>query len=747
MKIAVVAPYFYPRIGGLENYALGIAKGLRENGHEVLVITSNDTSRKRIEESIDGIRVIRLAPLLVLSNTPVHPLWYFQIKAIFRQEKPDVILGHTPVPFIADMAARAAGRTPFVLTYHNDLSKDNKILKMAASLFWHLLGKGTLRRAGRIVATSQFYADSSPYLRPFADKTVIIPPGVDASRFNTRVDASAVKHKFIGKQIVLFVGSLSRTHAHKGLDLLINSVAGLRRDNPSLHLVVVGQGNNLESYRRQAQLLGIQGDVTFTGFVTDDDLPAYYASAAAFVLPSTNPAEGFGMVLLEAAACGTPVVGTNVGGIPAALELAGSANLAEPNVASITTVLNTVLASARRSSPAKNPHSWSSAAAMTEAALEAARRPRVALIHNVIAPYRLPMFEQLSASTNLEVLFTQTTIKDREWQNQLGKYSFSSRLLPSFALGPLAFNRGALRTLLRSRFDVLITNTDPDTAPLSITSLVVAKLRRRPIIVWSEVTEEKIQSVPALTFATSKPLAALGRFVSWGVLCYRKVFFRNASSCLAFSEEARQFLVRNGVPESRILRTFEIMPEELLPPPQANPNRNGKSLLFVGYLSKHKNAALLINAFLTIADPKAKLTIVGTGEEEPNLRELAAGDVRIEFAGFTDGQPKAELYRSHDILVLPTRRDCWGLVVNEAIHYGLAVIVSDAAAAKEIVDPASGIVFPSDNIQSLAAAIGELLTNPQKLRRIQRHNASLLAVSDTAMAVEPFTAAIAEAAG
>ena len=85
---------------------------------------------------------------------------------------------------------------------------------------------------------------------------------------------------------------------------------------PLARLVLVGGGDAVEEHRRSADSLGIAGHVAFRGVLTFDELVGAYQQASVVVLPSTTDSESFGMVLIEAMACGTPVIGSSVGGIP-----------------------------------------------------------------------------------------------------------------------------------------------------------------------------------------------------------------------------------------------------------------------------------------------------------------------------------------------------------------------------------------------------------------------------------------------
>src|SRR6266487_5364795 len=127
MKILFITPHFPPSLGGVENYVFNIALAfkLRYN-FEVVVVTSDANSKKKSIVDYFGIKVYRLPIMMLVSNTPINPLWYFSLKRLIREEKPDIINSHQPVMFIVDMTAFLAGKIPFVLTYHSGTMKKNK---------------------------------------------------------------------------------------------------------------------------------------------------------------------------------------------------------------------------------------------------------------------------------------------------------------------------------------------------------------------------------------------------------------------------------------------------------------------------------------------------------------------------------------------------------------------------------------------------------------------------------------------
>ena len=120
MKLLVVAPYFFPKIGGMENYSYNISKGLKEKYEwDVTIITSNHIEKKYKEERIDGMNIYRLPYWFKISNTTINPMWLFSIHKILIEEHPDIINAHSPVPFISDITSLIAGKIPLVTTYHS----------------------------------------------------------------------------------------------------------------------------------------------------------------------------------------------------------------------------------------------------------------------------------------------------------------------------------------------------------------------------------------------------------------------------------------------------------------------------------------------------------------------------------------------------------------------------------------------------------------------------------------------------
>jgi glycosyltransferase involved in cell wall biosynthesis len=309
MKALLVTPYYAPKIGGLENYARQLGIALKELQHwEIVVVTSNHASKGKVVDTVDGIKVYRLPILFKFSNTPINPLWPLYIRSILKQEKPDIILSHSPVPTMADAVALAAGRTPILLTYHAaTLMKGGSLIFNMVARTYRAYERLTFSRAHRILAVSEYVKEQfSPRLQ---QKTVVVPNGVWAKDIVERTQPSGAHF--------LFIGSLDKTHSWKGLDQIIDAVALYTQQfGKDCRLTVMGDGNARADYEAQALKLGIQDQVVFIGAQSGDAKNAALSEATALISYPTTANDAFPTVLLEAWARQVPVIASAIGPLP-----------------------------------------------------------------------------------------------------------------------------------------------------------------------------------------------------------------------------------------------------------------------------------------------------------------------------------------------------------------------------------------------------------------------------------------------
>ena len=148
-------------------------------------------------------------------------------------------------------------------------------------------------------------------------------------------------------------------------------------------------------------------------------------------------------------------------------------------------------------------------------------------------------------------------------------------------------------------------------------------------------------------------------------------------------------------------------------------------ILYVGNLIKRKGVDYLISAFRGIKNSNLRLTIVGKGEEEFKLRELARGDRRIVFLGHLGGEAKARVFSEANVFVLPSLHEPWGFVVNEALEFGLPVITTSAVGAADYLVENNGIVVPPGNIPALRDAIQKISTNEEQRQKMEKESVKM----------------------
>jgi rhamnosyl/mannosyltransferase len=211
---------------------------------------------------------------------------------------------------MAEAAAMACGRRPFVLTYHCSLPKGRRFVDLLLGLYESKVLPRLLRRADGVVSVSP---PVGRWLMPQTEgKAYLIPPGVDDTIF---VPGGPLREA-VPVPTVLYVGRIERASAAKGIRHLLEAFALVHAELPEARLVLVGGGDAVEDHRRFAATLGILDSVELRGRLSLEALVEAYQAASVVVLPSTTDSESFGMVLIEAMACGKPVIGSDVGGIP-----------------------------------------------------------------------------------------------------------------------------------------------------------------------------------------------------------------------------------------------------------------------------------------------------------------------------------------------------------------------------------------------------------------------------------------------
>jgi len=287
--------------GGLERYVFELARALQGEVEYVNIVARRGG---RPDTAIVG-ETVYARPLVNLGGTPVCPTmpWH----ALRRHGRQPFDIVHLQFP--ADpMAHLAYGLLPAsvrrVISWHSDIVRQQSLLR-----WYRPFLDRTVRGADAIIAATPAHIASSAQLAPVRDTANfhVIPYGFDLGRFRDRpVLADELRRRWPGKSLVFALG---RHVYYKGFEFLIRALA----DVPRTVLALGGQGPLTAELRRIAAEAGVADRVEFVGRIPDKDLPAWYYACDVFCLPSVEPAEAFGIVQVEAMACGRPVVCCQLG--------------------------------------------------------------------------------------------------------------------------------------------------------------------------------------------------------------------------------------------------------------------------------------------------------------------------------------------------------------------------------------------------------------------------------------------------
>jgi phosphatidylinositol alpha-mannosyltransferase len=317
MKIGLVSPYDFSFSGGVNNHISHLAENFMRWGHEVKILApcSSKGDGNHPCKIIAIGRPFPFSAIGTVARIPVSPWLPFQVALTLQRERFDILHIHEPLIPLLPISVLLASNTVNIGTFHA-YHETPRFYRFAR----HYLKKCLPRLQGKIAVSEPAKSFIAHHLPARYD---IIPNGIDTERFSLGTKRPDLDD---GKLNILFVG---RPEKRKGLDVLLRAYAMVKTEMPESRLIVVGAGvKGGNKYKTLSDELDIK-DIIYTGFVPNSELPSYYRSADIFCAPAIN-GESFGIILLEAMACGVPVIASKVPGYASVLSHEKEGLLVEP---------------------------------------------------------------------------------------------------------------------------------------------------------------------------------------------------------------------------------------------------------------------------------------------------------------------------------------------------------------------------------------------------------------------------------
>ena len=318
------------------------------------------------------------------------------------------------------------------------------------------------------------------------------------------------------------------------------------------------------------------------------------------------------------------------------------------------------------------------------------QKTRVLWLTNLPAPYRFPIWDRMAKDVQLKVVFLLKRRNWRNWPEPKGKnwkheyLSFNSWQISEYDIIP-SF-RGA-RNMLR---DVDVAIIGGWESPMYIRSILLAKKKKIKVIQFYESTGDS------------------HRFSRGPVARIRKWILSKSNLIVTISQSSVKTLNKMGIPSEKIAVLFNPVNVHWFHE-YANLHREAETLghkfLYVGQLIERKNVHAAIQAFAIARAQDDTLTIVGEGPLSQELIRLTHSlnlQSRISFVGYKNQQELGELYARNNTLILASRNEVWGLVVNEALAAGNHVIVSKVSGVSDFVKEMRGVYICSVEQDSIA---------------------------------------------
>lgn len=330
---------------------------------------------------------------------------------------------------------------------------------------------------------------------------------------------------------------------------------------------------------------------------------------------------------------------------------------------------------------------------------------RVAIITNIPSPYRVDLFHYMQKNSDefeFHVIYTSKSEDNRQWKLD-SKKLINSHILESKVI--------KVKGKLDSRYIHLPRNVGSQLDKIA-PDVVIAweyNLAAVQAMLWCKMKKHKFVHLTDGTLYSERNINVVQKIL-------RKLICATADSCIASSSKAREKLIAWGVRKDKIF--ISLLTVDVSGLRSVGEKKCKNRVLYVGSMIKRKGLDLLIEA-LKYVEVSYELKIVGNGTEKEKreleiLSEKNKCQQNIEWLGYKEGQDLISEYEKASVFVLPTREDCFGLVLLEALCMKTPIVSSKYAdgAYDIVVDGKNGIIADPFNPKEFGKAIEECLVNP-----------------------------------
>jgi len=318
-------------IGGAERVLHNNAVGFKKMGHHVELIVRAPDSEAEPIAYFDEIAEHRFFPL---QSNPLSFVWstVFDTLTFFKncakKNRPDVVIIHQSLVGLGPILFRRMLAKKWIYICHSHAHEEyvtrnkpgnnplSQLIFFINTKLRYFIEKYVIYKCDNVIVLSQFMKNRVMNTHGVVSKKIsIVPGGTEIDKFTVPEDRKVIRKNFnIPESSILFF-TVRNLVPRMGLENLIAALGPIKEKYKDFRLIIGGRGPLLEKLTKLRDKLSLTENISFAGFIPEEDLPLYYQTADLMILP-TKALEGFGLVTVEALSCGTPVLGTPVGATP-----------------------------------------------------------------------------------------------------------------------------------------------------------------------------------------------------------------------------------------------------------------------------------------------------------------------------------------------------------------------------------------------------------------------------------------------